>query len=66
MASWVLSYKYFTFGIGERIGNCPLEAMIIKYGQIKGNVKDMNLKQITKLEYFEGEFRYSIHLELPM
>ena len=49
------------FGIGERTGNCPLEAMIIEYGQIRGNVKDMNLKLISEIgEYFEGEFKYSI------
>ncbi|MBZ9632899.1 2-isopropylmalate synthase [Clostridium sp. FP1] len=54
------------FGIGERTGNCPLEAMIIEYGQIKGNVKDMNLKLITEIgQYFEGEFKYSIPPRTP-
>ena len=54
------------FGIGERTGNCPLEAMIIEYGQLKGNVKDMNLKLITEIgKYFEGEFKYSIPPRTP-
>jgi isopropylmalate/homocitrate/citramalate synthase len=54
------------FGIGERTGNCPLEAMIIEYGQIRGNVKDMNLKLITEIgKYFEGEFKYSIPPRTP-
>jgi isopropylmalate/homocitrate/citramalate synthase len=54
------------FGIGERTGNCPLEAMIIEYGQIRGNVKDMNLKLITEIgQYFEGEFKYSIPPRTP-
>ena len=49
------------FGIGERTGNCPLEAMIIEYGQLRGNVKNMNLKLISEIgQYFEGEFKYSI------
>ena len=54
------------FGIGERTGNCPLEAMIIEYGQLKGNVKNMNLKLITEIgKYFEGEFKYSIPPRTP-
>jgi isopropylmalate/homocitrate/citramalate synthase len=54
------------FGIGERTGNCPLEAMIIEYGQLKGNVKSMNLKLITEIgKYFEGEFKYSIPPRTP-
>ena len=54
------------FGIGERTGNCPLEAMIIEYGQLKGNVKNMNLKLITEIgQYFEGEFKYSIPPRTP-
>lgn len=54
------------FGIGERTGNCPLEAMIIEYGQLRGNVKNMNLKLISEIaKYFEGEFKYSIPPRTP-
>lgn len=53
-------------GIGERTGNCPLEAMIFEYGQIKGNIKNMNLEVITELaEYFEKEMKYSIPPRTP-
>lgn len=39
-------------GIGERTGNCPLEAMIFEYGQIKGNTKNMKLEVITELSEY--------------
>ncbi|SJZ66836.1 2-isopropylmalate synthase [Garciella nitratireducens] len=53
-------------GIGERTGNCPLEAMIIEYGQLKGNTKKMNLHFITEIaQYFEREFNYSIPPKTP-
>ena len=54
------------FGIGERVGNTPLEAMVIEYAQIKGNVKSMNLKMINEIEkYFEKELKYSIPPKTP-
>ncbi|SKA79041.1 Isopropylmalate/homocitrate/citramalate synthases [Clostridium sp. USBA 49] len=54
------------FGIGERTGNCPLEAMIIEYGQLKGNTKNMRLNLITEIaEYFQSEFDYSIPPKTP-
>lgn len=54
------------FGIGERVGNTPLEAMIIEYAQIKGNVKSMNLNVINEIEnYFEKELNYNIPSKTP-
>lgn len=54
------------FGIGERTGNCPLEAMIFEYAQIKGNTKNMELKVITELaEYFRNEIGYNIPVKTP-
>lgn len=54
------------FGIGERTGNCPLEAMIFEYGQIKGNTKNMNLKVIFDIvDYFEKELNYTIPPRTP-
>ncbi len=54
------------FGIGERVGNTPLEAMVIEYAQIKGNVKSMNLKIINEIEkYFEKELKYNIPPKTP-
>lgn len=35
------------FGIGERAGNCPLEAMLLEYAMIHG-VEEINLKEIVK------------------
>lgn len=54
------------FGVGERVGNTPLEAMVIEYAQIKGNVKSMNLKVINEIEkYFEKELKYNIPPKTP-
>jgi citrate (Re)-synthase len=54
------------FGIGERTGNCPLEAMVIEYGQLKGNTKKMKVNLITEIaEYFEKEFEYNIPPKTP-
>ena len=54
------------FGIGERTGNCPLEAMIFEYGQIKGNTKNMNLKVISDIvDYFEKELNYTVPPRTP-
>ena len=54
------------FGIGERVGNTPIEAMVIEYAQIKGNVKSMNLKVINEIEkYFEKELNYFIPSKTP-
>lgn len=54
------------FGIGERTGNCPLEAMIIEYGQLKGNTKKMRVNLITEIaQYFEKEFDYKIPPRTP-
>ncbi len=54
------------FGIGERTGNCPLEAMVMEYSQIKGNSKNMNLKVITELaQYFTSNMGYEIPPRTP-
>jgi len=54
------------FGIGERVGNTPLEAMIIEYAQIKGDTKSMNIKVIKEIgEYFENELGYKIPAKTP-
>lgn len=52
-------------GIGERTGNCPLEAMLIEYCQLKGH-NDINLKLLSKVsEYFAKEFNYVIDAKRP-
>lgn len=44
------------FGIGERTGNTPLEAMIFEYAQLRGTLDGMDTTVITELaEYYEKE-----------
>lgn len=53
-------------GIGERTGNCPLEAMVIEYASIRGDVNGMDLSVITEIaEYFEKEIDYFIPPRTP-
>lgn len=54
------------FGIGERTGNCPLEAMLFEYAQIKGTTKNMNLKILPEIiDFFEREFDYVVPIRTP-
>lgn len=54
------------FGIGERTGNCPVEAMAIEYAQITGSSKDMDLTVINKMsEYFQNEVGYEMPIRTP-
>ncbi|NBH83330.1 2-isopropylmalate synthase [bacterium C-53] len=49
------------FGIGERTGNTPLEAMVFEYAQLKGDLNGMNTRIITELaSYYENIIGYSI------
>lgn len=68
-ASWLYggaSVNTTMFGIGERVGNTPLEAMIIEYAQIKGSTKNINLHVIKEIEkYFEEELKYKIPVKTP-
>lgn len=53
-------------GIGERTGNCPLEAMLIEYASIKGSTDGMDLSVITEIaDYFENELNYVIPPHTP-
>lgn len=54
------------FGIGERTGNTPLEAMVFEYAQLKGNLNGMDTRVITELaEYYEKEIGYHIPPRTP-
>ncbi len=54
------------FGIGERTGNCPLEAMVIEYVQLRGTTKQMRLEVISEIaDYFEKEIHYRIPPRTP-
>jgi Isopropylmalate/homocitrate/citramalate synthases len=53
-------------GIGERTGNCPLEAMAIEYCALKGTNDGMDLSVITEIaDYFEDEIGYQIPPRTP-
>ena len=53
-------------GIGERTGNCPLEAMAIEYASLRGTTDGMDLSVITEIaHYFENEIGYEIPPRTP-
>ena len=53
-------------GIGERTGNCPLEAMAIEYASFKGSPDGMDYTAITDIaEYFENEIGYVLPPRTP-
>jgi len=53
-------------GIGERTGNCPLEAMVMEYCSLRGTMDGMDLSVITDIaEYFEHEMDYIIPPRTP-
>ena len=53
-------------GIGERTGNCPLEAMVMEYASLRGDTGGMNLPVITEIaRYFEEEIGYEIPPRTP-
>jgi len=53
-------------GIGERTGNCPLEAMVIEYASLRGDDGGMDMKVITEIaRYFEEEIGYEIPARTP-
>ena len=54
------------FGIGERTGNTPLEAMVFEYAQLKGTLDGMDTRVITELaQYYESEIGYKIPARTP-
>ncbi|MCR5295504.1 MAG: 2-isopropylmalate synthase [Lachnospiraceae bacterium] len=54
------------FGIGERTGNTPLEAMVFEYAQLKGTLDGMDTTVITELaEYYKNEIGYEIPPRTP-
>ncbi len=53
-------------GIGERTGNCPLEAMAIEYASLRGTTDGMDLSAITEIaDYFENVIGYHIPANTP-
>jgi len=55
------------FGIGERTGNPPLEAMLIEHAQLKGQIEGVNYAAITELAaYASAELGFDIADNYPL
>jgi len=55
------------FGVGERTGNPPLEALIIEHAQLKGQTEGVNYQAITELaEYAQTELGFEIPHNYPL
>jgi len=55
------------FGVGERTGNPPLEAMVVEHAQIKGITEGVNYTAITELaEYAKKELGFEIPNNYPL
>ena len=67
MAVWLFAVSTTSlFGIGERTGNTPLEAMVFEYAQLRGSLNGMDTTVITELaEYYEKEIGYHIPPRTP-
>ena len=53
-------------GIGERTGNCPLEAMAVEYQALRGETGDMDLTAVTEIaDYMEREIGIEISPRQP-
>lgn len=54
------------FGIGERTGNVPLEAMVFEYAQLTGSLDGMDTTVITDLvKYYEEKIGYTLPAQTP-
>ena len=54
-------------GIGERTGNCPLEAMVFEYAALRGTMDGMDPSVITEIaEYYKREIKYKIPPMTPL
>ncbi|MEM2856921.1 MAG: hypothetical protein QW416_07465 [Candidatus Nitrosocaldaceae archaeon] len=55
------------FGIGERAGNIPLEAMIFIYSMLKGGFDGMNTRVLKHIvRYYEKELGYKLPSYYPL
>ena len=55
------------FGVGERTGNPPLEAMVIEHAQLKGADSRINYEAITELaRYANKELGFNIPANYPL
>ena len=68
-AAWMYgcsSVNCSLLGIGERTGNCPVEAMAIEYQSLRGTSDGMDLTAITEIaDYMEQEIGIEISPRQP-
>ena len=68
-AAWMYgcsSVNCSLLGIGERTGNCPLEAMAIEYQALRGTTDGMDLTAITEIaDFMEREIGLEISPRQP-
>lgn len=54
------------FGIGERTGNIPLEAMLFEYASLKGSFNGANMNIISEIrDFFINEIKYDLPDNTP-
>ena len=55
------------FGVGERTGNPPLEALVIEHAQIRGTDSRVNYEAITELAYYaQKELGFGLQANYPL
>jgi len=55
------------FGVGERTGNPPLEALVVEHAQLRGHSEGINYAAITQLaEYAQTELGFKIPANYPL
>ncbi len=55
------------FGIGERTGNPPLEALVVEHAQLRGSTDGVNYQAITELaQYARSELGFDIPDNYPL
>ena len=55
------------FGVGERTGNPPIEALIVEHAQLKGTDNRINYAAITELaDYVRKELNFNVPTNYPL
>lgn len=69
-AAWLYGCKAANcsiFGVGERTGNPPLEALVIEHAQLRGTDPKVNYAAITELaEYAQKELGFNLPTNYPL
>jgi citrate (Re)-synthase len=70
VASWMYGCSAVNgtlLGIGERTGNTAIEALLIEYIGLRGDMAEMDVSVITEVaEYFEKEMNYKVPANQPL